>query len=117
LSPEFALQVIYRIPRHPRLLVSDLLKKELVLLLLDHPLCQVGTLVDFTNTPAKLLIHCLQGLEPRKVQGFRMKLGTNAGILINLRYLFDLYRSEWLVCTVIIRAWRIRSEYHVLGKL
>lgn len=43
LRPIFALKVIDRISRHPRLLVSNLLKKELVLLLLDHPLCQVGT--------------------------------------------------------------------------
>jgi hypothetical protein len=43
LRPKFALHVIDRISRHPRLLISNLLKKELVLLLLDHPLCQVCT--------------------------------------------------------------------------
>jgi len=90
LSPIFALQVIDCISRHPGLLVSNLLKKELVLLLLDHPLCQVGTLVDFTNTPAKLFVNTLQGLEPRKIQGFGMELSTEAGILITLRYLLDL---------------------------
>jgi hypothetical protein len=67
LRPKFALKVIDRISRHPRLLICNLLKKELVLLLLDHPLCQVGTYVDFTNTPAKLLVHSLQGLDLRKI--------------------------------------------------
>ena len=67
LRPKFALKVIDRISRHPRLLICNLLKKELVLLLLDHPLCQVGTYVDFTNTSAKLLVHSLQGLDPRKI--------------------------------------------------
>ena len=120
LSPKFALKIIDCISRHPGLLVSNLLKKKLVLLLLDHSLCQIGTLVDLTNTSAKLLIHSLQGLDLRKVQGFRMELSTyTSGILINLRYsVNNLDGFLWFLCTtLIVRAWRIRSEYHVLGKL